>query len=108
MNVRLYSEELSSDRVTVTLEWTLLNSQDYYQQLLSNVSISAVPQLNNVMFTGDMKVQLTLLYNTLYNVNVTQHSTCRQFIWTKFIELSYSKLLNNNNMLHNIIMIKLM
>ena len=79
----------------VTLEWTLLNSQNYYQQLLSNVSISADPQPENVMFTGDMRVQLELSYNTLYNVSVTKHSTCRQLVGTTFIELTYSKLLNN-------------
>ena len=81
-----------SDGVTVTLEWTLLNSQPYYQHFLGNVSVNANPQPKNVMFIGDMRVQLALSYNTLYNVSVTQHSTCRQLIRTTFIELNLSKL----------------
>ena len=94
--IQLCSEQFSSDAVIVTLEWTLLNSQNYFQQLLSNVSVSADPQLNSVMFTGDMRVQLTLLYNTLYNVCVTQHSTCRQLNRTKILLLNYSKLYTLN------------
>jgi hypothetical protein len=77
--------------VTVTLEWSLLNSQSYYQQLLSNVSVNVVPQLNNVIFTGNMSIQLTLSYNTLYNVSITQHSDCQQLIRTELLELDYSK-----------------
>ena len=92
MSVRSCTEQFSSDGITVTPEWTLLNSQDYYQQLLRNISVSTNPQPNNVMFTGDMRVQLTLSYNTLYNVSVTQHSTCRQLNQTKIIELNFSKL----------------
>ena len=92
LSVRLNSEEFLKDGIIVSLEWTLLNSQSYHQQFLHNISVSAVPQLNNVMFTGDMRAQLTLSYNTLYNVSVTQHSTCRQLTGTTFIELSYSKL----------------
>ena len=92
VHIQLCSEQFSSNAVTVTLELTLLNSQDYYHQLLSNVSVSANPQLNNVMPTGNMRVELTLLYNTPYSVSVTQHSTCRQLIRTKFLLLNYSKL----------------
>jgi hypothetical protein len=91
MRIRFCSEQFSSDAVTVALEWTLLDSQIYYQQLLSNVSVNANPQLNNVIFTGNMRVQLTLSYNTLYNVNVTQHSACQQLIRTELLELDYGK-----------------
>jgi hypothetical protein len=86
------SEQFSSDAVTVTLEWFLLNSQNYYQLLLSNITVTADPRPNNVMFTGNMSAQLTLSYNTQYNVSVTQHSTCQQLIRTKFLLLNYSKL----------------
>ena len=96
VHIQLCSEQFSSDAVIVTLEWTLLNSQNYYQHLLSDVSVSADPQLNNVMFTGNMRVQLTLLYNTPYNVSVTQHSTCRQLVQTKILLLNYSKLYTLN------------
>jgi hypothetical protein len=93
LSVQSHSEQFLSNEVTVFLEWTLLNSQIYYQQLLSNVSVSASdPQLNNVMPTGNMRVQLTLSYNTLYNVSVTQHSTCQLLVRTKFLLLDYRKL----------------
>jgi hypothetical protein len=91
LSIQSHSEQFSSNAVTVTLEWTLLNSQSYYQRLLRNVTVTANPQLNNVMPTGNMRVQLTLLYNTVYNVNVTQHSTCRLLIRTPVFELNFSK-----------------
>ena len=91
LSIRSNSEDFSSDVVTVSLEWTLFNKQIYYQQLLRNVSVSADPQPNSVMLTGNMRAHLMLSYNTLYNVSVTQHSTCQQLIWTKFLELKYSK-----------------
>ena len=91
LSVRSCIEQFLTDGITVALEWTLLNSQDYYQQLLSNISVSINPQPKNVMFTGDMRVQLELSYNTLYNVSVTQHSTCQQLNQTKIIELNFSK-----------------
>ena len=84
--------QFSRDGVIVLLEWTLLHSQTYYQQFLRNVSINADPQPNNVMFAGRMRVQLVLSYNTLYNVSVTQHSTCERLVQTAFLQLNYSKL----------------
>ena len=92
LSVRSCSEDFSSSRLTVNLEWTFLNSQTYYQQLLRNVSVEADPRLSNVMFTGNMRAQLTLSYNTLYNVSVTQHSICQQLIRTKALLLNFSKL----------------
>jgi hypothetical protein len=67
----------------------------YYQQFLHNVSVSANPQPNNVMFIGNMRVQLELSYNTPYIVNVTQHSTCQLLIRTEIMELNFSKLHDN-------------
>jgi hypothetical protein len=93
LSVRSHSEQFSSNGVTLTLEWTLLNSQIYYQQLLSNISVSTDPQLNTVIPTGNMRVQLTLSYNTPYNVSVTQHSVCQPLIRTASLLLNYSKLL---------------
>ena len=92
LSIRSDSEEFLSDEVTVTLEWTLINSQPYYQQFLRNISVTVNPQPKNVLFTGDMRVQLELSCNTSYKVSVTQHSTCRQLTGTTLIELSYSKL----------------
>ena len=91
MSIQKGSEDFSSNDVTVTVEWTLLKSQLYYLQLLHNVSVSADPPLNNVIFIGNMRVQLTLSYNILHNVSVTQHSTCQQLIRTQFLLLNYSK-----------------
>ena len=88
-------EQFSSGGVTVLLERTLLNSQSYYQQLLRNISVNADPPLHNMMFTGSMRVELVLSYNTLYNVTVTQHSTCAQLIRTTFLQLNYSKTMHN-------------
>ena len=62
LSIHSRSEDLSSDGVTVNLEWSLLNSQIYYQQLLRNVSVNADPQLSNVVFTGSMSVQFVLSY----------------------------------------------
>ena len=92
MSVQSDPEEFSSDGVTVNLEWTLLNSQVYHQQFLQNVIVNVNPPLDNIMSTGNMRVQLILSYNTLYNVSVTQNSTCQQLNQTMFLELNYSKL----------------
>ena len=94
LSLRSHSEQFSSNSVTVTLEWIILSSQTYYQQLLSNVSVSANPQLNKVMLTGNTSIRLVLSYNTLYNVSVTQHSTCRQLNQTQVLLLNYCKLLD--------------
>ena len=92
LSIRSVQEQFSRDGVTVFLEWTLLNSQTWYQQFLTNVSVNTDPQLNNVMSAGDMRFQLLLSYNILYNVSVTQHSTCERLIRTTFLQLNYSKL----------------
>ena len=76
----------------VILEWTLSVSQNYYQHLLRNVSINVIPDREVVItYTGNMSVRLTLPYNTLYNVSVTQPGICGRSNQTAFIELNYSK-----------------
>ena len=92
IHIRSESERFSSNGVTVTLQWMLVNLQVYYQQLLPNVSVSTNPQPHSMIFTGDMRVQLELSYNTSYVVSVTQHSICEQLIQTAFIELNFSKI----------------
>ena len=92
LSAQIDSEDFSSDVVTANMEWTLSNSQIYYQRVLSNVSVSADPPLRSTMFTGNMRVQLALSHNTLYNVSVTQLSTCQQLIRTTFLLLNYSEL----------------
>ena len=92
LSVQFDLEQFSRNGVTVNLEWTLLNSQAYYQQFLQNIIVNTDPPPDNIMSTGNMRVQLTLSYNTLYMVSVTQTSTCERLNRTTFLELNYSKL----------------
>ena len=91
LSILPHSEQLSSDNITVVFEWNVSNLQIYHQQLLQNVSINVVPDLVAIIYTGNRTFQLTLLYNTLYTVNITQPGICRQPNQTVIIELSYSK-----------------
>ena len=87
------------------LEWTLSNSLGRYQQLLlPNVSINIVPDPEvEIMLFGNMSTKVTLHYNTLYNVNLTQPGVCGQPNQTAFIELNYSKQTKLNK--HTIIIV---
>ena len=85
-------ERFSSDRVTAVLEWTLSSTLIQYPQLLQDVSVSIVPDFGvEMLLLGNMSVQLTLLYNTLYNVSILQSATCEQLSQAAFIELNFSK-----------------
>ena len=76
----------------VILEWAISYPLGHYQQLLlPNVSISVVPNPDTERIIGHMTIQLTLPYNTVYNVSVTQPGICGQPNQTAFIELNYSK-----------------
>ena len=93
-SIRACLKQFLSDRVVVILEWTLSNPLGHYQQLLlPNVSVNVVPNPEmQIMFIGNMSVQLSLSYNTLYNVSVTQPGICGQPNQTAYIELNnYSK-----------------
>ena len=68
LSLQSHSEQFSNNGVMVTLEWIILSSQTYYHQLLSDVSVSANPQLNNVIPTGNTSIRLELSYNILYNL----------------------------------------
>ena len=93
LSILSHSEQLSSlsNNITVDFEWTVSNLQIYHQQLLQNISINVVPDPIAIMYTGNRTFQLTLLYNTLYTVNITQPGICGQPNQTVFIELSYGK-----------------
>ena len=82
-----------NNRVGVILEWTISNTLGHYQQLLLlNASFSVVPSPEvEIMLTRNMSINLTLSYNTLYNVSITQPGICEQPSQTTFIELNYSK-----------------
>ena len=78
----------------VILEWTLSNTLGRYQQLLlPNVNVSVVPspEMEMFMFIRSTNIQLTLSYNILYNVSVTQPGICEQPSQTASIKLNYSK-----------------
>ena len=93
LSIQSRPEQFTSNSVMVILEWSLSNSPIYYQQLLRNVSVTVIPHLEMITtFIGNMSIQLTLPYNTLYNVSVTQPGICGQPNQTAFIELFYSKL----------------
>ena len=90
LSIQSHSAQLMSEIITVQLKWTISLSQIYYQQLLQNVSIDVVPDTGVIMaYTGNRTLQLTLQYNTLYNVNLTQPGICGQPNQTAFIELKY-------------------
>ena len=90
LNIQSHSAQLRTEIITVKLEWTVSLSQIYYQQLLQNVSIDAVPDTGiAIAYTGNMTLQVTLQYNRLYNVSLTQPGICRQPNQTAFIKLEY-------------------
>ena len=94
LSIQSHQEQFTSNSIEIILKWTLSNSSsyNYYQQLLQNASVNIVPELEVViMFFRNMSAQLTLPYNTLYNVSVTQPGICGRFNQTVFIELNYSK-----------------
>ena len=87
LKVQSHLAQLMHERITVQLEWIILLSQIYYQQLLQNISFHVVPDPERATVnTGNRILQLTLLYNTLYNVSFTQRGICGQ---SAFIELKY-------------------
>ena len=89
LSIQSHTAQLMSEIITVQLEWTISLSQIYYQQLLQNVSIDVVPDNGvTVAYTGNRTLQLTLQYNTLYNVSLTL-GICGQPNQTAFIELKY-------------------
>ena len=93
LNIQVQSEQFTIDRVTAVLEWTLSNASSQYPQLLGNVSVDIVPDSGmEMLLLGNTCGQLTLLYNTLYNVSIVQPATYEQLSQAAFIGLRYSKL----------------
>ena len=90
LSIQSHSAQLMSEIITVQLEWTISLSQIHYQQLLQNVSIDVVPDTDvTIAYTGNRTLQLTLQYDTLYNVSLTQPGICGQPNKTAFIKLKY-------------------
>ena len=78
------SEQFGMDGVTVILEWSQENNGTSH-------NVSVVP-LVAIWSTGSTRVQLTVLYNTLYNVSVVA-TLCGRHNATTTVELSYGKCL---------------
>ena len=66
LNITIFSEEFNDNNVTVTLELSVGNSPVSY-------NVSVYPQ-TTITFIGDSMVELTALYNTLYNVSISESS----------------------------------
>ena len=81
-------------------------SQIYYKRLLWNVSILVIPdtEVTIAYYVGNMSAQLTLLYNTLYIVSLTQPDICGQLNQTEFIHLNYSKYFRDRDDYHVIML----
>ena len=76
------SEDYIADNVTVIVEWTKQEDTVY---CMFGVS-PPVP----VMFTGSKRRQLTISYNTEYNLSVIATAPCKDKVTTS-IKLNYSK-----------------
>jgi threonine synthase len=82
--LQVISEEYSFDNVTVTVAWT--------QQAVAMYDVRIVPLAPNVS-TGNVNRQLTLSYNTVYNLSVVAVTPCGNA--TAFIGLHYGKALSS-------------
>ena len=70
-------ELFGTDGVTVTLEWTQNNSY--------NISVDPYLPVNSF---GNKSIQLSVSYNTMYNVSVTSLGVCGQ---NDVLELYYGE-----------------
>ena len=86
LNITLQSEQFSSRHVTVVLDWMQATESIVY-----SYNIHVVPEVE-VMFSGSTMAQLTLSYNTRYNVSVVATHLCRLASVFSSIELYYRKL----------------
>ena len=77
------SQQFEPNAVRVTLDWTT------DEGFLYSYYFSTVPQIEHT-FDGSTTVELTVPYNTLYNVSVEATHLC-SLIVTSFIELYYSE-----------------
>ena len=80
--LRVTSEEYAADNVTVAAEWT--------QHLGATYSVTVVPSVP-ILLTGANSCQLTISYNTEYNLSIEATDLCRfsGVNSTAFIGLKY-------------------
>jgi hypothetical protein len=83
--VRL-SETFERDDITISLEWNS-NQSDY--DIVYNVSISPQPATDTSIESGRMNV--TVYYNTHYNVSIYAAPPCGEYNLTEFLEFYYGK-----------------
>ena len=83
VNISILSEHFEIDDVTIILEWTLDDSS------LITYSFSVIPQ-TAVTFSGGAMAQLTIPYNTLYNVSISATVLCGRKTTTS-IRLNHSE-----------------
>ena len=77
------SEEYEADYITVSVEWA--------QQVGTMYTVRVLPlPLVPIMATGSTSRQLTISYNTVYNLSVEATAPCRANA-TAFIRLHYGK-----------------
>lgn len=77
------SEEYRADRVTVTVDWT-------QEAVLYNITIiNIIPEVP-VYYIGRTQVNLTLMYNTKYNMSLQAASVCENRV-AGHLQLFYGK-----------------
>ena len=80
--MQVISKDYSPDNVTVTVAWIQLAGAMY--------DVGIVP-LASIVSTGNVNCQLTVVYNTEYNLSVVAVTPCGNA--TAFITLHYGKAL---------------
>ena len=79
------SQEYKDDNVTVTVKWI----HKAYHRL--NITVTVVPSVP-LMETGNASRQLTIPYNTEYNISLEGTDQCRPNVTvTSFILLDYGE-----------------
>ena len=79
----IISVDSETDGVSITLEWT--------PQVGVSYNVTVIPAIDVIFTERAMSVNLSLLYNTVYNVSVVATSLCGQLIRATFIELHYGE-----------------
>ena len=82
--ISIISEQFQNKNITVTLEWIQVNNS------LVSYHVSIIPQTAALSYNGDTQAQVTIPYNTLYNVSISTVIPCGLSTTTS-IALSYSK-----------------
>ena len=91
--VVIFAEVFRMDKVTISLQWM----QEVFHEWFVSYNITILPQLNSMAdvvtwtMINNVRANLTLLYNTPYNVSVVADFCGRQS--TTLIEIYYGEYL---------------